>query len=151
LNKKKYTKAELCIAHNNQTKNSLSLKKMLGGTMKVTFTFQGLDHTKAIEDHIEKKLQKLDEYISSEVSPRNVLVHVKKDAQTKIELNLRTKNYHLDSHATNYDLYLAADDAVAKIITLVKKQKEKNLTARHTGVDKRSYDQFFTEPEDEAV
>ncbi len=118
--------------------------------MKVTFTFQGLDHTKAIEDHIEKKLLKLNEYISAEASPRNVLVHVKKDAQTKIELNLRTKNYHLDSHATDYDLYRAADDAVAKMITLVKKQKEKNLTARHTGMDKRSYEQFSVHASDEA-
>ena len=108
--------------------------------MKIEFNFQGLGHTQAIEEHIAKKLSKLDEFISSETSPRNVLVHIKKDAQINVELSLRTKNLHLDSHASAYDLYAAADDAVAKMIVLVKKQKEKQVTARHTGIDRKSFD-----------
>jgi ribosomal subunit interface protein len=110
--------------------------------MKIEFNFQGLGHTKAIEEHIAHKLSKLDEIISSETSPRNILVHIKKDAQVNVELSLRTKNLHIDSHASAYDLYAAADDAVAKMIVLVKKQKEKHVTQRQTGIDRKSFDQM---------
>lgn len=109
--------------------------------MKVKFMFQGLDHTQAIEDHITKKLSKLDEFIASESSPRNVTVHVKKDAQVKIELNLATKNLHLDAHSSEYDLYAAADEAIAKLITQIKKHKEKTREKHQSGSPfKRSFD-----------
>ena len=103
--------------------------------------FQGLDHTQAIEDHITKKLSKLDEFISSESSPRNITVHVKKDAQVKIELNLATKDLHLDAHCAGYDLYAAADEAIAKLITQIKKHKEKSRDKHQSGSPlKRSFD-----------
>lgn len=103
--------------------------------------FQNLDHTQAIEDYISKKINKLDEFITEEESPRNVIVHIKKDAQIKIELNLSTKNFHLDAHSTDYDLYAAADDAVAKLITQIKKQKEKIRDKRQSeSIFKRSFD-----------
>ena len=109
--------------------------------MKIKFMFQGLDHTQAIEDHITKKINKLDEFIAAEESPRSVTVHVKKDAQVKIELNLSTKSLHLDSHSSDYDLYAAADDAVAKLITQIKKQKEKIRDKRQSeSIFKRSFD-----------
>lgn len=107
--------------------------------MKIRFTFQGLGHTQAIEDHISKKLTKLDEYLTTEASPKNVDVHIKKDASIKVELVLTSKNYHLDAHCSDYDLYKAADDAVAKLITQIKKQRSKMLDKqRHDGADKRT-------------
>ncbi len=114
--------------------------------MKVKFMFQGLDHTQAIEDHITKKLSKLDEFIASESSPRNVTVHVKKDAQIKIELNLVTRSMHLDAHSSEYDLYAAADEAIAKLITQIKRHKEKTLDLRKSNpLHKRSFDGINTQ------
>lgn len=107
--------------------------------MKITFTFQGIERTQAIEDHISKKLLKLDEFIKAEPQPKNVNVHIKKDASVKIELLLTTKNFHLDAHSIDYDLYAATDDAVVKLITQAKKQRSKMLDKqRHQGADKRS-------------
>ena len=107
--------------------------------MKIKFMFQGLEHTQAIEDHISKKLTKLDEFIKSEETPKNVTVHIKKDASVKVEITLATKNLHLDAHSTDYDLYAAADDAVLRLVTQVKKQRSKMLDKqRHDGADKRT-------------
>ena len=118
--------------------------------MKIKFMFQGLDHTQAIEDHITKKINKLDEFIAAEESPRNITVHIKKDAQIKIELNLSTKSLHLDAHSTDYDLYAAADDAVAKLITQIKKHKEKTRDKRQSeSIFKRSFDSITTSESDD--
>ena len=114
--------------------------------MKVRFMFQGLDHTQAIEDHISKKLTKLDEFIASESSPKNVTVHIKKDAQVKVELNLASKNFHLDAHSTEYDLYAAADEAIVKLITQIKKHKAKMIEKRHEGgAVKRTFDSLVND------
>lgn len=106
--------------------------------MKITFTFQGLEHTQAIEDHISKKILKLEEFLKSEQTPKNINVHIKKDASIKIEVILTTKNFHLDAHSTDYDLYKAADDAIAKLTTQIKKQKSKMIDKRQEGAEKRT-------------
>lgn len=107
--------------------------------MKISFTFQGIERTQAIEDHIAKKLAKLEEFTRSEPEPKNVNVHIKRDASFKVEIIITTKNFHLDAHETGYDLYEAADGAVLKIITQVKRQRTKMIDKqRHEGADKRT-------------
>ena len=99
--------------------------------------FQGLERTEAIEDHISKRLAKVDEFIKTEETPKNVDVHIKKDASVKIELMLTSKNFHLDAHSTDYDLYLAADQAIEKLLIQIKKQKAKLRDMRHDSGLKR--------------
>ena len=50
---------------------------------------------------------------------------------------LTSKNFHLDAHSTDYDLYLAADQAIEKLLIQIKKQKAKLRDMRHDSGLKR--------------
>ncbi len=108
--------------------------------------------TKAMNDYISEKLEKLDKYLENSDEVRaNVIVKVKGHEQT-VEITIPLKSFILRSEETQEDFYAAVDKTIDKLERQIRKNKTR-LMSRQT---KPSYDfnfatlDFEDEPEEES-
>ena len=107
--------------------------------------------TKAMNDYISEKLEKLDKYLENSDNVRaNVIVKVKGHEQT-VEITIPLKSFILRSEETQEDFYAAVDKTIDKL----ERQIRKNKTRLMSRQSKPSYDfnfetmDFDEEPEEE--
>jgi ribosomal subunit interface protein len=121
--------------------------------MKKKISFIHMDHSDAIEQHIHKKLEKIEHLLhkekDSESTPFFCEITLKAQRQHphhQAEFHLKTPWLNLHSHDEGTDMYIVIDSMIDKMATLIKKEKEKKQDAR-TRVNKHDH---LEETEEEA-
>ncbi len=98
--------------------------------MKIKITFHNMPHSDPLEQHAKTKLAKLDEFTHnpSDASPRFVELWLKANKlhpHHAVELHLKTPHLDLHAHDEGADMYVVIDSTIDKMVTLIKKEKEK--------------------------
>ncbi len=98
--------------------------------MEIKITFEGMPHSDALEKVATEKILKIKELISDPEwkTPRFVELWLKANNQHKhhlAKLHLKTPDFDLNSHDESSDMYLSVDNAVTKMMSLVRKEKNK--------------------------
>ena len=105
--------------------------------------------TKAMNDYVEEKLERLEKYLENSENVRaSVIVKVKGHEQT-VEITIPLKSFILRSEETKDDFYAAVDKTIDKL----ERQLRKNKTRLMSKKVKQSYDFnfesiIFDEPEE---
>ena len=95
--------------------------------------------TKAMNDYVKEKLEKLEKYLENSDSVRaNVNVKVKNYDQT-VEITIPLKSFILRSEETKEDFYAAVDKTIDKLERQIRKNKTKLMSRK----EKTSYDFNF--------
>lgn len=124
--------------------------KTKGAKMQVKISFQHMDHSDPLEQHTRDKLEKLHELLKSYDHNPPFFVEIwlkanKLHPHHKAEIHLKTSHFDLQSHDEETDMYVAVDNAIDKMVKLVKKEKSKNKTKYHKGDNEKAH---FTDSED---
>jgi len=95
--------------------------------------------TKAMNEYINEKLEKLDKYLeNSDTIRANVIVKVKNHEQT-VEITIPLKSFILRSEETQNDFYAAVDKTIDRLERQIRKNKTKLMSKKL----KPSYDFNF--------
>jgi len=95
--------------------------------------------TKAMNDYLTEKLEKLDKYLENSDDIRaNVIVKVNGHEQT-VEITIPLKSFILRSEETKEDFYAAVDKTIDKLERQIRKNKTKLMSRQ----SKPSYDFNF--------
>ena len=105
--------------------------------MKIVIHGKNIEVTRALEDAINKKLSKLDNYFSQELEA-HVTLSVEKNNQI-IEVGILFNGIYLRAQERNSDLYIAIDLVVDKLYKQIRRQKTK-LVKKYSNKDIRSLD-----------
>ena len=105
--------------------------------MKIVIHGKNIEVTRALEDAINKKLSKLDNYFSQELEA-HVTLSVEKNNQI-IEVGILFNGIYLRAQERNSDLYIAIDLVVDKLYEQIRRQKTK-LVKKYSNKDIRSLD-----------
>ncbi|BAK81657.1 ribosome hibernation-promoting factor, HPF/YfiA family [Candidatus Arthromitus sp. SFB-rat-Yit] len=108
--------------------------------MKIVTHGKNIEITHALEDIINKKLSKLDNYFSRELEAQ-VTLSVEKNDQV-IEVGILFNGTYLRAQERNSDLYVAIDLVVDKLYKQIRRQKTK-LVKKYSNKDARSLDILF--------
>lgn len=95
--------------------------------MKVRINFN-MTHSDPVEQHAREKLEKLHELLKKEDHNPPFFVEMwltakKPHPHHKAELHLKTSSLDLHSHDEITDMYVAIDNAIDKMVKLVRKHK----------------------------
>lgn len=105
--------------------------------MKIVIHGKNIEVTRALEDVINKKLSKLDNYFSQELEAQ-VTLSIEKNDQI-IEVGILFNGIYLRAQERNSDLYVAIDLVVDKLYKQIRRQKTK-LVKKYSNKDIRSLD-----------
>lgn len=98
--------------------------------MKRRITFHEMAHSEPMEKHINEKLTKIEELIkdSEWKTPQYVELFLNSQPQHphhKVEIILKTPQFNLCTHDEGVDMYVVIDNTIDKMITLLKREKER--------------------------
>ncbi len=91
--------------------------------MQITITARHFDLTNAIRDHVYESSEKMEKYFDHLINSQFVLSF--ENDRSVVELLTHAPKHNLKSEATEKDMYLAIDEAVDKMVSQIKKMKEK--------------------------
>lgn len=91
--------------------------------MKTTYTVKKMTIKPSTQDHIEKKLQKLDKFFSDNADA-SVMLRLERDRVT-VEITIRDNGLVYRAEDEKIDLLDAFDDAYDNIVRRIRKQKTK--------------------------
>ncbi len=93
--------------------------------MEIIIRGDKLKITKAMNEYIEEKLEKLEKYLEhSDTVRANVIVKVRNHEQ-KVEITIPLKSFILRSEETQEDFYAAVDKTIDKLERQIRKNKTK--------------------------
>ncbi len=116
--------------------------------MNIRIAFRNMEHSVAIENYVNKELEKVTKFLQKEDGD-TINIDVVLDAKRThhhhhVEIRLSSKHYHLIASHEGPDLYLEIDHVVKTMVSEVKKQKERNLDKRnHPDTKKNQFDENF--------
>ncbi len=120
-------------------------------TIEVSLFARDLKMTDRIQEYVEKKVSKLDRYLSNINEARVDLAYVKsaRDASDRYvaQITIRGKGFILRAEERADDIFTALDMALPKIQRRIRRFKGKRLQARTEPAEDAFLDEF---PEDEA-
>ena len=93
-----------------------------------------MPHSHPLEEHTSKKLSKILAFVNDNVRPFNVEVWLKANKMHPhhaVEIHLKTPHFDLYAQKEGTDMYIAVDEAIDKIVSLLLKEKEKNIDKHH--------------------
>jgi len=108
--------------------------------MNVKVSFQGMESSLALESYAKKKCEKIEEFLKNISSPHDYQIHLishSNHAHQEVSINLRAKELHLSTKAEGVDSYLVIDEAMDKLASLVKKEKEKVRDSHRKGLTEK--------------
>lgn len=121
--------------------------------MKINIRGDKIEVTKAIKEHIEEKLAKLDKYFANKDDIKaKVIIRVKNDIQT-VEVTIPTSKFTIRAEESHTDLYAAVDIIIDKLERMIRKNKTK-MTNHYKDIPKfeMSFDyEDIDEPESKIV
>jgi ribosomal subunit interface protein len=111
--------------------------------MKIEITFKNMQHSAPLEAHARTKLEKLTEFMrgSEAIQPFGAELHLdnqKVHPHHHVELHLRVGHTLLHSRAEGPDMYVAVDQAIDKMVTLLVKEKDKFKDKKHKQENEKS-------------
>lgn len=99
-----------------------------GYFMHKRITFRSMDHSNAIENYINKKIEKIKKFFKREPQPIyiDIILELNREKHAfKIECKLHSVHYHLITHGQGPDIYLMIDNAISKMIKDISRKKER--------------------------
>ncbi|MCD4828546.1 MAG: ribosome-associated translation inhibitor RaiA [Candidatus Cloacimonetes bacterium] len=105
--------------------------------MQLTITARHFELTKAIRDHVEKEIDKLDKYFDHIIN-----VHLTLSIENNrnlVEMSLHASHFNLQSESEELDMYLALDTAIDHMETQIKKLKDKVTNHQKKSLKKDAY------------
>jgi ribosomal subunit interface protein len=93
-------------------------------------SFHNMPHSDPMERHANEKLNKIEDMLRypEDTTPFFVEVWLKANKQHphhRAEIHLKTPNLDLNAHDEGTDMYVSLDNSIDKIVSLIKKEKEK--------------------------
>lgn len=93
-------------------------------------SFHNMPHSDPLEQHASQKLEKINDFIkgADHLKPLHVELWLKANKQHphhEVELHLKTPVFDLNAHDQGVDMYIAIDNTIDKMITMLKKEKTK--------------------------
>ena len=97
--------------------------------MQIKVTFKNTEHRDEVKQHAEDKVDKITKFIKS---PVNINFIFSKDKLNHVaELNVSADGTHYTSSVSSTDFLSAIDEGVDKVVTQIKKHKDKLMSKRH--------------------
>ena len=101
--------------------------------MNRKISFHNMEHSDPLEQHAHSKLDKIEELLKREknASPMNTelrLTSHKPHSHHHVEIHLKTPHLDLNAHHEGPDMYIALDQTIDTMLTLIKKEKSKQRT-----------------------
>lgn len=98
--------------------------------MSIKITFQQMEHSDPLEQHIHQKLERIHEILKDEAqtTPFSLEIWLKAHSQHQhhaMEFHIRTKHFNLNAHDQGPDLYEVADSCIDKMFGQIRKEKQK--------------------------
>ena len=98
--------------------------------MKKKITFHNMPHSDPLGEHATQKLEKINDFLKSseQLTPFHVELWLKANKQHPhhaVELHLKTPDLDLNAHDQGADMYVAIDNTIDKMVSLIKKQVSK--------------------------
>jgi ribosomal subunit interface protein len=97
-------------------------------------SFHNMPHSDPLEAHTIQKLDKVQAFVDDAVRPFLVEVWLKANKSHPhhaVEVHLKTPSFDLHSHTEGTDMYVAVDNAIDKIVSLLIKEKKKTRDKNH--------------------
>ena len=99
--------------------------------MNKKISFNNMPHSDPLEQHASTKLDKIKDFLkdAENITPLHVELHLKANKQHphhRAELQLKTPRFNLNSHDEGTDMYVVIDNTIDKMVTLLKKEKQKS-------------------------
>jgi len=91
--------------------------------MDTSFTFRDIESTEGLKEHVTAKFSRLDKYLIKPVSAHTILC--KDGFQHKAEITVLANGIRYVGVDKTSDMYLSIDGAIEKILTQLKKDKER--------------------------
>lgn len=111
--------------------------------MNKKISFHNMPHSNPLEEHTTQKLEKIRSFVHDSLRPFNIEVWLKANKthpHHAVEIHLKTPTFDLHAHQEGVDMYVAVDQAIDKIISLLIKQKEKMVDKYHkVATEKRKF------------
>ncbi len=99
------------------------------GCMNIKINFHQMPHSDGLEAHAREKLTKVATLFKKTEDQHPVSAELFLNAHTgapsEVELRIRSGHISLTSHDSDHDMYRAIDTVVDKMVTQVKKEKER--------------------------
>lgn len=96
--------------------------------MNINFSFKGLDQSAGLKEYAEKRLTKLERFITQNTQVEVFFVKDKNEKKTEIKLNHKGEDYFAAESSEEFDQSI--DFCVDKISKQIKKSKEKRIDRR---------------------
>ncbi|MFH0897994.1 MAG: ribosome-associated translation inhibitor RaiA [bacterium] len=98
--------------------------------MNKKISFKNMPSSAPLEAHASQKLEKIKDFLkdSEDLAPFNIELHLKANKQHphhRADLSLKTPCFNLNSHDEGTDMYVAIDNAIDRMVALLKKEKQK--------------------------
>lgn len=95
-----------------------------------------MPHSDGIDQHAREKLEKIKTFLRRTEEIHPILAELFLNAHTQhahhdVELRVKSGDIAVAAHETGADMYLAIDTVIDKIITQIKKAKERNDDRHH--------------------
>lgn len=113
--------------------------------LKKKIEFHNMDHSSPLEDHASQKLSKIEDLLSKEQygTPQHIDLWLKSNKlhpHHSVEIHLKTPQFDLNAHDEGTDMYVVLDNAIDKMVRLLKKHKEKSVDKNHKAkTDKKDF------------
>ncbi len=93
-------------------------------------TFHNMEHSDPMERHAQEKLNKIEEFLRGSEWQTPMFVELwlnahKLHSHHAAELHLKTPQFDLVTHDKGNDMYVMIDNVIDKMVTVLKKEKEK--------------------------
>ncbi len=107
--------------------------------MEKKITFQGIEHSSPLEEHVHKKLDKVEELLKSDSAkgPFFATLTFKAGLQHPhhyIELHVKTSHFDLHTHDEGVDMYVLVESVIDKMVHRIRKEKGK-LKDKHQKIE----------------
>ena len=94
--------------------------------MNITYTFRHTDSSKALQEHADEKLSRLEKYC---IGPSTARVIIEADGHhlISVEIDFREKAFHTvaSSKGNGEDVYKILDESVAKLEKQLRRHKDR--------------------------
>lgn len=96
--------------------------------MNTKISFHNMPHSEPMEQHATEKLGKILEFVNKDSTPLNIELHLKANKQHPhhaAQLHVKTPHFDLSTHDEGPDMYIVIDNTIDKMVSLLKKDKER--------------------------
>ena len=104
--------------------------------MQKRIAFRGIDSTPVLEQFIQSHLEKVERLLENERTPIMIdlmLEASKVHAHHKVELRVKTPHYDLVAHHEGPEMYQEIDRVCDKMVTEIRRAKEKRVSSEKNG------------------